>query len=304
MAATGAVGAAVWTPESSKTGENTAQGRHYDFRVPDSRNVPPVLAISKRASDVPGLVAKAIAAIGGIQKFISPGDVVALKPNIGWDRSPLHAANTNPQVVATVVRLAYEAGAKQVIVTDSSCNDAQRAFDRSGIWKAAYDAGAEVILPAPHKFRVVHMGGVMLHDWPVLSPVIDADKVINLPVAKQHNLARFTGAMKNWYGLLGGRRNRLHQAIDESIADLAEFLRPTFTLMDATRVLVRNGPQGGNVDDTRELHTIVASVDQVAVDAYSSTLIGQKPERIPYLHIAQRRGIGTTDLKRLRVEEV
>ena len=94
---------------------------------------------------------------------------------------------------------------------------------------------------------------------PSSRPLVDADKVINVPVAKHHNLAKFTAAMKNWYGVLGGRRNRLHQNIDTSIADLATFMRPSLTVIDATRVLVRNGPQGGNIDDTREMHTVIAT---------------------------------------------
>ncbi len=107
----------------------------------------------------------------------------------------------------------------------------------------------------------------MLDEWPIFTTLVDADKVINVPVAKHHNLAKFTAAMKNWYGVLGGRRNRLHQNIDSSIADLATFMRPSLTIIDAVRVLIRNGPQGGNIDDTREMNTVIASVDQVAADA-------------------------------------
>jgi uncharacterized protein (DUF362 family) len=121
---------------------------------------------------------------------------------------------------------------------------------------------------------------------------VNADKVINVPVAKHHNLSKFTAAMKNWYGLLGGRRNRLHQNIDVSIADLATFMRPTLTVMDATRVLLRNGPQGGNIDDAQDMHQVVASLDQVAVDAYGTTLIGEKVENVKYLKLGHERGLG------------
>ena len=110
--------------------------------------------------------------------------------------------------------------------------------------------------------------------------------------------------MKNWYGSLGGRRNRLHQSIDVSVADLATFMRPTLTVVDATRVLVRNGPQGGNIDDTRIMNTVLASVDQVAADAFACTLIGQKAENLPYLAMAEERGIGTSKLDRLIIREV
>jgi uncharacterized protein (DUF362 family) len=140
--------------------------------------------------------------------------------------------------------------------------------------------------------------------WPVYTPILNADKVINAPVAKHHNLSKYTAAMKNWYGLLGGRRNRLHQNIDVSIADLASFMRPTLTVVDATRVLIRNGPQGGNIDDARDMHQVVASLDQVAADAYGATLIGEKPERVGYLALGQSRGLGTINWQKLRHVEV
>jgi uncharacterized protein (DUF362 family) len=250
------------------------------------------------------LVRRAVDAMGGMGKFVSRGDVVVIKPNIGWDRMPIHAANTNPDVVASVIKLAYEAGAKRVVVADGSCNDPNRCFQRSGIWRASYELGAEVVLPQEHRFRTMRLKGDVLDEWPIFTTLVDADKVINVPIAKHHNLAKFTAAMKNWYGVLGGRRNRLHQNIDTSIADLATFMRPTLVVMDAWRVLVRNGPQGGNIDDARDMHTIVASVDQVAADAYGCTLIGQKRENLAYLAMGEQRGLGTARWESLRVREV
>ena len=148
------------------------------------------------------------------------------------------------------------------------------------------------------------MKGEVLDEWPIFTTLVDADKVINVPVAKHHNLAKFTAAMKNWYGVLGGRRNRLHQNIDTSIADLATFMRPSLTVIDATRVLVRNGPQGGNIDDTRVMNTVIATADQVAADSYGCTLIGQHRDNLPYLKMANDRGIGTMFWENLRVKEV
>jgi uncharacterized protein (DUF362 family) len=242
----------------------------------------------------------AIEALGGISRFVRPGETVVIKPNIGWDRTPVQAANTNPEVVAALVALCREAGAARVVVTDNTCNEARRCFTRSGIWKAAEAAGAEVVLPAEHRFRDYDLGGVVLGRMPVLVPAVQADRFINVPIAKHHGLSGFTGAMKNLYGVLGGRRNRLHQRIDDSIADLADFIRPTLTVMDATRVLVRNGPQGGDLADTREVGEIVAAVDQVAVDAYACGLIGLAPLDLPHLALAEGRGLGTADLSRLR----
>jgi uncharacterized protein (DUF362 family) len=200
--------------------------------------------------------------------------------------------------------MAFDAGAKKVIVADGSCNDPNRCFQRSGIWRKAYELGAEVVLPAEHRYRTTRMKGEILDEWPIFTTLVDADKVINVPVAKHHNLAKYTAAMKNWYGVLGGRRNRLHQSIDVSIADLATFMRPSLVVVDATRVLVRNGPQGGNIDDTRVMGTVIATVDQVAADAYGCTLIGQHRDNVPYLKMGHERGLGTMYWENLRWKEV
>jgi uncharacterized protein (DUF362 family) len=278
--------------------------RDFTVRAGGAR---PQMAIARgdggRASPE-ALTRAAVAALGGMGRFVSRGDVVVVKPNIGWDRVPLQAANTNPEVVATIVELCQDAGAKRVVVTDASCNDPNRCFQRSGIWRAAHAKDADVVLPADRKFRRMRLRGDLLDDWPVYTALVEADKVINVPIAKHHNLAGFTAAMKNWYGCLGGRRNQLHQSIDLSIADLATFMRPTLTVVDAYRVLLRNGPQGGNLDDTARRDTVIASVDQVAVDAYSATLIGRDPETLPYLKMGRERGLGTTDWRSLRVREV
>ncbi|MFC1641859.1 DUF362 domain-containing protein [Myxococcota bacterium] len=299
-------GALTWWRFEPATGlssgpRSEGQVRSYEVRSPATG---PVMAIAKSSREPAILTRRAVDALGGIARFVSRDDVVAIKPNIGWDRLPVHAANTNPHVVAELVRMCFEAGAKRVVVADVSCNEPNRSFQRSGIWRAAHSAGATVILPSPHRFRMLRMQGELLDEWPIFIPLVDADKVINVPIAKHHNLSRYSGAMKNWYGLLGGRRNRLHQNIDVSIADLATFMRPTLTLLDATRILVRNGPQGGDLDDTRDAHQVIASLDQVAVDAYGARLIGERPENIGYLRLAQERGLGTFQLQRVDSVEV
>ncbi|HEX3775510.1 MAG TPA: DUF362 domain-containing protein [Polyangiaceae bacterium] len=272
--------------------EGERQVRDFRIHTPNAPGQNNIFAIAKSSTDPAELVRRAVDAMGGMKRFVSRGDIVAVKPNIGWDRMPVHAANTNPLVVAEVVKLAFDAGAKEVIVTDASCNEANRCFQRSGIWRAAYALGATVILPSAHRFRDMRMKGEVLDQWPVYTPLVNADKVINVPVAKHHNLAKFTAAMKNWYGILGGRRNRLHQNIDVSIADLATFMRPTLTIVDATRVLLRNGPQGGNMDDAKDMHQVIASLDQVAADAYACTLIGEHASNVKYLKLGHERGIG------------
>ena len=245
----------------------------------------------------------ALAALGGMGAFVKPGETVAVKPNIGWDRTPAQAANTNPAVVAALVSMCLEAGAKEVVVTDNSCNEAKRCFTRSGIWKAAEAAGAKVVLPEPHRFESSDLGGA-LGSIPVLMPAAGADRLINVAVAKNHNLARFTGAMKNLYGMMGGRRNRYHQQIDTSIVDLTASFLPTLSVVDASRVLLRNGPQGGDLNDTRAVGQIVASMDPVAVDAYACTLIDLSPSDLPYLAAAAGLGLGIADPEGIVKREV
>jgi uncharacterized protein (DUF362 family) len=261
------------------------------------------MAIAK-GEDPVALVRAAVDGLGGIRRFVSRGDVVAIKPNIGWARVPAQAANTNPDMVAEMVRMCLDAGAKKVIVSDVSLNDPQRCFDLSGIRVAAANAGAHVVLPQDRHFRERALGGEMLKNWPVYLTLTEADKVINMPVMKHHNLCAATGAMKNWYGLLGGTRNQLHQNIHLSIADLATFMRPTLTILDAYRVLFRNGPQGGSFRDVMLKKQVIATIDQVAADAYGITLLGRKPEELPYLAMAEERKIGTMHWQKLRTKVI
>jgi uncharacterized protein (DUF362 family) len=251
------------------------------------------------------LVQRALQELGGIARFISRADVVIVKPNIAWDRTPEQAANTNPELVAEVVRQCWSAGAKKVIVTDVSCNDPRRCFQRSGIADAARAEGAEVLLPDPAKFKQVDLGGDLLQDWPVFQPFLEADKIINLPIAKHHSLTGTTLGMKNWYGILGGQRHRLHQKIHESLVDLADFVRPTLTLIDSYRVLLRNGPTGGNLEDVLVKKTLVGGTDPVALDAYvAKAYWNLDPPALPYLKMAADRGLGSLSFEKLRTQVV
>jgi uncharacterized protein (DUF362 family) len=251
------------------------------------------------------LVRRAIAELGGATRFVGRGDVVVIKPNIGWDRAPEQAVNTNPFVVAELVALCLGAGARRVVVTDVCSNEPRSCFDRSGIGEAALSAGAEVVLPTMRRFKDVNLHGEVLGVWPVLDPFLEADKVINVPIAKHHSLTGVTLGMKNWYGILGGQRSRLHQRINESLADLAAFMRPTLTVLDAYRILARNGPNGGGAHDAEERKTVIASLDPVAVDAYAAAAWWQlDARRLRYLTLAEERGLGKTRFEELRTKTV
>jgi uncharacterized protein (DUF362 family) len=264
----------------------------------------PDLAVAR--GDSPSRIAReAVNAVGGMKRFVSKGDVVVVKPNIGWDRKPEQAANTNPEVVATLVTLCFEAGAKTVKVFDRTCNDPRRCYVQSGVEAAAKAAGAEVSHINDYKFREVPLpGGKAITSWPLYEELLQADKFINVPIAKHHGLSRLTLSMKNWMGVMGASRGRIHQNIGEALADLAVALKPALTVLDAVRVLTANGPQGGNLADVKRLDTVIAGTDFVAVDSYGATLFGLTGADIPYVAAAARRGIGTMDLSKLTIKEV
>jgi uncharacterized protein (DUF362 family) len=300
--AAGAAVAGVWLSEHSfRPIPAKAEEARRDHRIADDSALPHLVVV--KGGEPRELVQRAFDDLGGIRRFVSRQDVVVLKPNIAWDRTPEQAANTNPDLVAEVVRQCWQAGAKRVIVTDVSCNEPRRCFHRSGIQAAARAEGAEVILPDPELFREVDMGGVVLKSWPVFTPFLEADKIFNLPIAKHHVLTGATLGMKNWYGILGGERNRLHQQIHQSLADLASFMLPTVTLMDCYRVLVRNGPTGGNLEDAVLKKTLVAGTDPVAIDAYVAKAYWNLDlAQLPYLQMATARGLGTVDFEKLAVK--
>lgn len=246
----------------------------------------------------------AIDGLGGIKAFISRGDVVVVKPNIGWDRLPEYAATTNPEVVSTVVSLCYAAGAKQVKIFDHSVVDPRRCYKQSGISAAASAVGGIVSYVDERKFREMKLPGVALKSWPIYTEAIEADKFINIPIAKTHGLSALTLGMKNLMGVMGSSRGRIHQRIDGSLVDLAMTVKPTLVVLDAVRILTANGPQGGNLADVRQLNTVVAGRDQVAVDAYGATLFGLKGTALGYVVAGHKAGLGVMDLTKLRVKRI
>ncbi len=237
----------------------------------------------------------------GIKRFISQGDVVLIKPNIGFDRPPYLGATTHPDIVRELVRLCFEAGARKVLVTDHPIESPQACFRRSLIHDAAEAEGATLLLPAPSHFATVAMRnrppdrrrGEAIGHWPILHrPLAEANKVIGVAPIKDHNLCSASMNLKNWYGLLGGRRNQFHQVIHETISDLASMISPTLMIADATRVMMRSGPTGGRLSDVRPggllgRPAVIASVDSVACDAWCyERLLGRDPAKLTYLELA------------------
>ena len=250
------------------------------------------------------IVKAAIYAFGGIKRFISRGDIVVIKPNIGWDRTPEQAGNTNPEVVAAVVRLCFEAGAKKVKVFDRPVNDPRRCYVQSGIAPAVSALGAEAEYMDDRKFRDMALGGQALKSWPLYSDIFEADKVINIPIAKHHGLAKLTLSMKNWMGVMGGSRRQIHQDLDACLVALATRIKPALTIIDAVRILTANGPQGGNLADVKKLDTIIVSRDPVAADSFGATLFGMKGSDLGYVRLGHERGLGQMDLTKVRIKKL
>ncbi len=250
------------------------------------------------------LLARTLSELGGMGRFVKRGDIVVVKPNIGWDRTPEQAANTNPILTAAVVEAAYEAGARKVKVFDRTCMDARRCYSSSGIADAVKKVDGEVSYVDDRKYAEVDFSGTCLSKWPVYKEIIEADKVINVPIAKHHSLAGLTMAVKNWMGVLGGNRGYLHRNMDHCLADLAGYFKPALTILDAYRILFRNGPTGGNESDVKKATTLVAGTDQIAVDACGTELFSDKSSMPEYLQIAEKRGYGKTDFRDMNFKDI
>ena len=248
-------------------------------------------------------LALAIKALGGITRFIKPGDTVAIKPNIAFASSPMLGATSHPDLIAELVRLCLEeAKAKHVFITDNPINDAASSFLLTGIGKAAEKAGAEIILPKPHLFKNATLDNAkLIVNWPVyFEPFAKADKLIGVAPLKDHHRSKASMTMKNWYGLLGGRRNIFHQDINTVIAELSIMIKPTLVILDGTETMITNGPTGGSLSDLKKTDTIIASCDQVAADAFGCSLLGLTVADLPYLAKAQAAAVGTADYMSLK----
>jgi uncharacterized protein (DUF362 family) len=247
-------------------------------------------------------VNKAIDLLGGIGRFIKSGDRVLLKPNVGFAKAPSLGATTNPELVAEVIKMCKRGGAQEVLVTDNPISDAESCFTLSGIAKATSEAGGKVVLPKDSYFKPTTLNNsALIKNWPILfEPLTGINKVIGIAPIKDHSRSGASMAMKNWYGLLGGRRNIFHQDINTIIAELAMMVRPTLVILDGTEVMMTNGPTGGSIADLRRANTLIASCDQIAADAFGCTLLNLQPSDLLYLAKAQAFGVGTADYQSLK----
>jgi uncharacterized protein (DUF362 family) len=284
--------------ESEPTAADTQAAEPTASSLPD--------LVVARGAEPEELVRQALAALGGMERFVPRDSRVIVKPNICVAYHTYeYAATTNPWVVGALVKLALEAGAKSVQVLDYPFGGSpQEAYAISGIAEQVAAAGGEMVTMPGFKYATVKIPqGVDLKKTEAFEDALKADVLIDVPIAKHHGSARLTLGMKNLMGLIQDR-GAIHRNLGQRIADLASLFRPTLTVVDAVRILMNNGPTGGNLDDVKKLDTVIASSDIVAADSYATSLFGLTPQDIAYISAAATMGLGRSDLPNLKIEEI
>lgn len=267
----------------------------------------PYIAVARGAN--PGAITRAaIDALGGIRRFVKPGNDVIIKPNIcNSAYGPEYATTTNPDVIAELVKMCLEAGARRVRVMDQPFHGtAVEAYKKSGIRDAVEKVGGQMEIMSAMKYIATEFPKTArdLKKWKVYQDILKADVVINVPIAKTHEITKLTLAMKNLIGVVSDM-SALHTALDQRIADLNTLIRPTLHVIDAVRTLAVKGPTGGSLDFVVRTNLVMASHDPVALDAYAAKLLFlRKPEEITYIKYGAEMGIGRWDLDKMRIKEV
>ncbi len=278
---------------------------------------PLLAAASKLKSGAPDLVAvsgggpvemfkEGIKALGGMEKFVKKGQTVVVKPNIGWAKRPDMAADTNPELVAEIVKSCFGAGAKTIYVFDHTCNNWKTCYNLSGIQAAAETAGAQV-MPGNAKgdYRNVEVPkGKVLKKGACHKLIMDCDVFINVPILKNHGGSIMTAAMKNLMGTVWDRRFFHKNGLQQCIVDWCTYRVPDLNIIDAYRMMRTHGPRGIGAGDVVDQKMQLLSTDIVAIDTAASKILGKQPSRIPYLKMGQKLGLGTTDLASLNIKKI
>jgi uncharacterized protein (DUF362 family) len=254
-----------------------------------------------RGGDRVATLRMALKSLGGIETFIKKGDRVLLKVNAAFASPAMLSATTHPAIISEMTQLCFSAGAASVVVTDNPINDPASCFTLTGIADSARKAGARVLLPRDDLFSPMTVKDAkLIRNWPVLyKPFTGINKVIGMAPLKDHHRSGASMTMKNWYGLLGGRRNIFHQDIHSIIMELAMMVKPSLVILDATTAMMTNGPTGGSLSDLKNTNTMIVGTDQVAADAFGASLLGRSLDELPFIGKAEAAGIGTADYHKL-----
>jgi len=288
-------------------GPDRSAEHHSDIHLPDFsiEGLGAKMSIV-RGQDRVATLRLAIKSMGGIETFIKNGDRVLLKVNAAFASPAMLSATTHPAIIAEMTALCYGAGAASVVVTDNPINDPASCFNLTGIAEAARRAGAKVILPRAELFKSLTVPQAkLIRNRPVLyQPLVDITKVIGMAPVKDHHRSGASMAMKNWYGLLGGRRNIFHQDINTIIKELAMMVNPSLVILDGTMSMMTNGPTGGSLSDLKQTNTMIVATDQVAADAFGATLLDKTFNDLPFIGMAEAAGLGTADYRSLDPAEL
>jgi uncharacterized protein (DUF362 family) len=299
IAAAGAAGLWFHDSRGPTRAENIqSETEQLDYSI---SGLNPKMAIV-RGGDRRATLQSALKALGGIEAFIKKEDRVLLKVNAAFASPPMLSATTHPELVSEMARLCFQAGAASVTVTDNPINNPASCFTLSGIDTAARAEGARIYLPDVDAFRPLSVKQAkLIRNWPVLvGPLKNITRVIGMAPIKDHHRSGASLTMKNWYGLLGGRRNIFHQDINTIIAELAMMVRPTFVILDGTVSMMTNGPTGGSLTDLKQTNTMIVSTDQIAADAFGATLLDKSSRDLPFISMAEAAGLGTADYQSLK----
>jgi len=305
VAGSGVAARKLWQPKHFVPGFEEQKGMQLRSYAPEISKVQPSLAIA-HGTEHEKTIRAAMTALGGMSRFIQNGDVVMIKPNVAFDRPPTLAATTHPDALRAVAKLCFEAGAHKVIIADNPINSPTGCFLKSGLTAVAAEMNLDLLYPETNSFAPLSLSGEVLKEWTFFNtPFKRATKVIGLAPCKDHNLCHASMTTKNWYGLLGGRRNQFHQHIHSIVSDFALMMKPTLVILDGMNVLMSNGPTGGRLSDVKPMNTIVAGTDMISVDAYGySHLLERDIAELTYLHKAQARGLGNINWKDTIYKEV
>ncbi|HOO71856.1 MAG TPA: DUF362 domain-containing protein [Spirochaetota bacterium] len=298
--------AAVWSLLFAGGALKQLMGQEKNLRPRKKRAVSCACSLAViRGDDIRASLRKALDELGGLGLFVKKNDTVVIKPNIGWNRGPEFAANTNPDLVNELVTLCYRSGAKKVRVFDNTCNNEKMCYHNSGIYRAVKDAGGDIYYVSDWKFIPANFPYESpMQDWPIYKDAVECDCFINVPVAKHHSLTGLTLSMKNLMGVCGGSRGQMHWGIDKKLADLTAFINPDLTIIDAYKILLRHGPSGGNTNDVETRKTIIAGPDPVLADAYATTLFNMRPSDVGYIVRGAEKKIGSMDISSASIKKV
>jgi uncharacterized protein (DUF362 family) len=260
---------------------------------------------------IAAMTRSAVDALGGMSKFVKPGNKVVVKPNMSFGRIPEDAANTHPAVVAEVCKMCVEAGASRISVLDYVLHDPQECLKMSKIPEYCQNIDKTVVstIQGRRRFREVKVPlGRMVKSMEVETEVLDSDVLIAVPVAKSHAAAGVSLSMKGMMGLIYDRhsfhtRHELHQAI----ADMVTVIRPKLVVVDGTRIMTTGGPGGPGKVIPGNL--VIASSDMVAADAQMvalGTWFDKKfqPDQVRHIKLAAEQGLGQIDLSKVNIKEV